>query len=55
MTENFLKNRIDERHYGGALGHDDHGANEQQEGNKQGNIDIFCGLYIAPEVLKCVE
>ena len=55
MTENFLKNRIDERHDGGALGHDDHGADEQQKGYEQGDIDILGGFDVAPEVIKSVE
>ncbi len=55
MTENFLKDRIDKRHDSSPFGHYYDRADEQQEGNKQGNIDVLCGLDIAPEVFECVS
>lgn len=50
--KNCLKNRVDERHDGGTLSQNDHGADEQQEGLEQGDIDVFSGLDVAPEVFQ---
>ena len=49
-----LKNCIDEWHDGAALGYDDHGAQKEQEGDEQGNVNVLRGFDVAPDIFEYI-